>query len=159
VIRPIRLGLVAVVALLALPAIVIAAPDGTADVRFGNPETGSPFPPPDHDRSFNAKDNIIPRTAVISADGSVTYTLEGGPHQVAVYEAGTAPEDIMLLGPGPWVNDPNGRLALSPPNFEPATSTWTTPAGTFSAPGRYLVLCNFLPHFAFANQYSWVIVK
>ena len=43
----------------------------------------------------------------------------------------------------------------------PATGTanWTTPAGTFDTPGRYLVLCNFAPHFAEFGMYGWVDVK
>jgi plastocyanin len=162
-VRARRIGIVAAAAAaLALPAAVVALPDGSATVRFGN-DVGSPYPPPEHDASGNAKDNLVPRTVTIAAGGAVTYEIAGaqvsGPHQPAVYAAGTEPEDIALLGPGPWVNDPDGRVALGPPNFAPATLTWTTPAGTFATPGKYLVLCNFLPHFAFANMYGWVIVK
>ena len=155
-----RLALAATAAALAVPAAVLATPDGTATVKFGN-DVGSPFPPPEHDASGNAKDNVVPRTVTLAAGGSVTYEMTpptvSGPHQVAVYGPGTEPEDIALLGPGPWVNDPDGRIALGPTNF--TTLTWTTPAGTFATPGRYLVLCNFLPHFAFGNMYGWVIVK
>lgn len=156
--RP-RIAVVALAAALAVPTLVVAAPDGSADVRFGNEAAGSPFPPPDgHDRSFNAKDNMIPRTVTIAAGGSVGFAIEGF-HQAAVYAPGTTPGDIDVLGPGPFVNDPDGLLALGPLNVPPATQTWTTPAGTFSAPGRYLILCNFAPHFEFARMYGWVIVK
>ena len=146
------------VAALAVPAIVAAAPDGSADVRFGNPTAGSPFPPPDHDRSFNGMDNLIPRTVSISAGGTVSYLIDGF-HQPTVYRAGTEPEDIAIVGPEPFVNDPDGRVAMGPLNLPPGTQTWTTPAGTFATPGRYLVLCNFTPHFAFAKMYGWVNVK
>jgi hypothetical protein len=153
-----RVALVVVLGVLAVPALVAAAPDGSANVRFGNEGTGSPFPPPDHDRSFNAYDSLVPRTVVISRGGSVTYAMQGF-HQPAVYEPGTTPADIEILGPEPWVNDPDGRVALGPLNVPPATTSWTTPPGTFAAPGRYLVLCNFMPHFAFASMYGWVEVK
>ena len=83
-----------------------------------------------------------------------------GIHQPAVYEAGTTPGDIDLVGPVPFVNDPQGRLALAPAvNAATGTATWTTPAGTFDTPGRYLVLCNFAPHFAEFGMYGWVEVK
>ena len=153
-----RVALAVVLGVLAVPAIVAAAPDGSATVKFGNEATGSPFPPPDHDRSFNAYDSLVPRTVAISAGGSVTYTMEGF-HQPMVYEPGTTPDDIDIVGPEPFVNETDGLVAAGPLNVPPATTTWTTPPGTFSEPGRYLVLCNFMPHFAFARMYGWVIVK
>lgn len=145
-------------AALIVPAVVGAGPDSSATVRFGNPDAGSPFPPPDgHDASSNAKDNLIPRTAVISAGGTVTFNIAGF-HQPAVYQAGTTPGDITVptFPPNLFVNDPDGRLALGPVNAPPATSSFQQ---TFSTPGRYLVLCNITPHFAFFNMYGWVIVK
>ena len=98
------------VALLA-PA-VLAGPSTTATVRFGNDDVGSPFPPiTDHDQSGNGKFNLIPREVTIAAGGRVTYDIfvRFGIHQPAVYEAGTTPDDIHLVGPFPFVNDPQGR--------------------------------------------------
>jgi hypothetical protein len=142
---------------------VLAGPDTSATVRFGNDEVGSPFPPiTEHDESGNGKFNLIPRTVAIADGGSVTYDIlvRFGIHQPVVYEAGTTPDDIDLLGPFPFVNDPMGRLAVGPAvNAAAGTGTWTTPAGTFDDPGRYLVLCNFAPHFAEFNMYGWVDVK
>ena len=156
--RSTRIAVAVVLGLLAIPTIVIAAPGNSADVRFGNPTVGSGFPPPSgHDASFNGQDNLIPRTAVISAGGSVTYHVDGF-LQTAVYRAGTKPGDVAPLGED-FIDNPNGRIALGPLNFPPGTTDWTTPAGTFSAQGRYLVICNFLPHFLFANMYGWVEVK
>lgn len=152
--------LLAVAAVLIVPAVVAADPDSSATVRFGNPDAGSPFPPPafEHDSSSNARDNLIPRTSVISAGGNVTFDVAGF-HQPAVYEAGTAPGDINVPPfPVPFnlfIDDPNGRLALG----APVPGPWTPPANTFDTPGRYLVLCNVTPHFAFFNMYGWVIVK
>jgi len=138
----------------------MAGPDSTATVSFGTLDTGSPFPR-GHDSSFNVGENLVPRTVVISEGGSVTFEIDGF-HQVAVYKAGTTPDDITVpaFPPNLFINDPNGRVALGPLNAAPpATTSWTTPAGTFSTPGRYLVLCNVTPHFAVAKMYGWVEVK
>ena len=155
------LGALLVVAVgLLVPAVVAAGPDESATVQFGNPNAGSPYPPPafEHDSSSNARDNLIPRTSVISAGGNVTFNVAPG-HQPAVYEAGTTPDDINVPPfPVPFnlfINDANNRLALG----APVPGEWTPPAGTFDEPGRYLLLCNFTPHFSFFNQYGWVIVK
>jgi hypothetical protein len=150
--------LVAVLAL-ALPAGSAAAPPQTATLRFGNPDVGSPFSPVSgHDRSSNAKDNLVPRTVVISQGGQVTFDIQGF-HQVAIYQAGTRAEDITVPASGLFVNDPTGRIAFGPLNRPPSTTSWTAPAGTFSTPGRYLVICNVVPHFAEFNMYGWVIVQ
>ena len=156
---------VAIVALtlFGLPAGEATALESTATVQFGRPDTGSPFPPPSgHDQSSNAKDNLTPRTVVIAAGGSVTFEIAGF-HQPAIYQAGTTPADIVpTTAPTPppgRVNDPNGRLALAPLNIPPATTSWTSPAGTFAEPGRYLVICNIRPHFVTFEMYGWVIVQ
>ena len=161
-----------VLVLLAVPLVVIATPPTDAHVHFGDENAGSPFDP-DHDQSFHAVDKMVPRTVVISQGGSVTFSITP-PHQVAIYEPGTTPNDINLhpdflddlAVPFPPFNIPDiiinyteGRVALSdPPNFFGHTE-WTTPEGTFDEPGRYLVICTILPHFAAANMYGWVIVK
>jgi plastocyanin len=145
------------------PAVVAAGPDESAGVRFGNPDAGSPYQPPVffHDSSSNATDNLIPRTVAISAGGNVTFTVAGF-HQVAIYRAGTQPEDITVPAfPGPpqnlFINDPTNRLALqAAPGVQ---GPYTPPAGTFATPGRYLILCNITPHFAVDKMYGWVIVK
>src|SRR6185503_1246145 len=93
-----RVGGALLVAALAVvvPAAVMAGPDGAAGVDFGNPDVGSPNqvgPPPIviHDASINAQFNLVPRTVVIAAGGTVTFTVGGPtdrrppvPHQVAV---------------------------------------------------------------------------
>ena len=154
-------GLLVVAAVgLIVPAVVAAGPDGSGGVRFGNPDAGSPYQPPAffHDSSSNATDNLIPRTSVISAGGNVTFSIAGF-HQVAVYRAGTQPEDITVpaFPPNLFINDPTNRLALGP--AAGTQGPWTPPAGTFSTPGRYLILCNVTPHFAVDSMYGWVIVK
>ena len=160
--RRFAIGLVLGVTALALLApAVLAGPDASATVRFGNDDVGSPFPPiTEHDNSGSGKFNLIPRTVAISQGGTVTYDIfvRFGFHQPMVYAVGTTPEDIE--GGFPFLNDTGGLLATGP--AVPAaqgTATWSTPAGTFDEPGRYLVLCNFAPHFEEFDMYGWVQVK
>jgi plastocyanin len=145
---------------LAVPA-VLAGPGSSATVRFGNDDVGSPFPPiTDHDQSGNGKFNLIPRTVTIARGGSVTYDIliRFGFHEPKVYDVGTTPDDIQ--GGFPFIDDNDGLLASGPRvGSATGTATWTTPAGTFDEPGRYLVLCNFEPHFAEFGMYGWVQVK
>ncbi len=144
----------------------------TVTVRFGFNEHGSPFPPQvGHDHSSQAKDVLIPRTVVIARGGSVSYAVDEV-HQVAVYRPGTEPEDITVGGstlesvdlgfgivlPEFRINDPNGRIALSPPQAL-VDQTWTTPPGTFDEPGHYLVICTSVPHFILNTMYGWVVVN
>jgi hypothetical protein len=157
-------GVVLVGGLALLAPAVLAGPDTSATVRFGNDDVGSPFPPiTDHDQSGNGKFNLIPRTATIAQGGNVTYDIlvRFGIHQPALYAAGTTPDDIEVQA-FPFVNDPTGRLALGtmvgpPAPGTAATGTWTTP--TLNQPGRYLVLCNFAPHFEEFGMYGWIEVK
>ncbi len=167
-----------VVLVLAFPFAVSAAPPTHAHVHFGDENAGSPFPPEqEHDRSFHATDKMVPRTVVISQGGSVTFNITP-PHQIAIYGPGTLPEDINLhpdylddlvlpsppfppetIIPDILINDPVGRVALSPDVNFFEHMEWTTPAGTFDEPGRYLVICTILPHLVEADMYGWVIVK
>ena len=119
-----------------------------ASVQFGQPNVGSAFPPAEaHDHSFNAKDNLVPRTVVIDVGGTVTYQTFGV-HQVAIYKPGTEPSDIdttMVTNPGggcppiPLINDPNNRLAVL--GAQPCGGRTTAPSYTFTKPGKYLVIC------------------
>jgi hypothetical protein len=139
-------------------------------VKFGQNEHGSPFDPPlGHDHSTQAKDLLIPRTVVIPVGGQVTFEIDPF-HRVNVYRPGTAPSDIDVTKlinfvsgpvfiPNFVIDDPTGRIAQSPPFQFAIDQTWTTPLGTFNAPGRYLIICNFLPHFVDNDMYGWVIVQ
>jgi hypothetical protein len=156
-------GALGVAAFALLVPAVLAVPGTSATVRFGNDDVGSSFPPiTEHDESGNGKFNLIPRTVTIPIGGRVTYDIlvRFGIHQPAVYEAGTTPDDIDLQGPFPFINDPGGRIEMGPAvNVATGTGTWTTAPATFDKPGRYLVLCNFTPHFAEFDMYGWVNVK
>jgi len=139
-------------------------------VEFGRNEHGSPFDPAaGHDRSSQAQDLLIPRTVVIPVGGQVTFEIDPF-HRVNIYRPGTAPSDIdesklidfvsgPVFIPKFVIDDPNGRIAQSPPFQFAIDQTWTTPLGTFNVPGRYFVMCSFLPHFAENDMYGWVIVK
>ena len=141
-----------------------------AHVQFGIDEHGSPFPPQDeHDASGHARDHVYPREVVIARGGRVVFDIDEV-HQVAVYKPGTEPSDIRVnqttledVNLGPFtlpkfrINDPNNRIVLGPPQ-QLFPQHWTTPAGTFANPGRYLVICTTLPHFVGANMWAWVTV-
>jgi plastocyanin len=152
--------LAAVAAVLVVPAAVFAVPDGSASVSYGNLNIGTQdrFPPPtDHDASFKGYDKIFPHSVVISAGGTVDFDVFGF-HQVAVYEPGVTPDDIDVPPFPPesniFINDGDGLLFAGPP-----TVSISSPPGAFATPGKYLMICNVTPHFAFANMYGWVIVK
>jgi len=126
--------------------------------------TGSPFSPAaDHDRSFNAKDNLVPRTLVINRGQSVTYHVNGV-HWPAVYQTGIDDEDLNTTAvPAPGcpsgtrVNDPTGRL-FQTTNCVPNGTLVTVPASVFTTPGRYLVICQIHPHFV-NGMYGWIQVQ
>lgn len=143
------LSLLAVGALVPL-TVLAGGPPSDATVLFGVDGVGSPFPR-SHDESDESKDRLQPGTSVISVDGEVWFDNAGGRHQVAIYDAGITPEDITITGPGPWVNDGADRLALG---NESEDLTYQ-----FTEPGRYLVICNFAPHFDGREMYGFVIVK
>jgi plastocyanin len=134
-----------------------------AIIQFGQSDVGSPFPPgSEHDQSAHAKDNLVPRSVVIEQGGTVTFQVPAGAHQIAIYAPGTEPDDIdttnlLALCPGPaprLINDPANRLALI---THACGSSWQAQY-TFDTPGRYLVICAFLPHFE-VGMFGWVEVR
>jgi plastocyanin len=142
----------------------------SATIDFGRDTLGSPFPPSQtpHDQSGHSRDSLFPQEVVIDKGGTVTFVMgASGVHEVAIYEPGTSPKDIntQLLElppppppcpPVPTINDPNHRIKiLSDQVCEGGSSA---PTWTFSQPGRYLVICTFLPHFQ-AGMYGWVTVR
>ncbi|HEX5216009.1 MAG TPA: plastocyanin/azurin family copper-binding protein [Vicinamibacterales bacterium] len=136
----------------------------SATVQFGNDSVGSPFPPPSgHDQSGHGRDNLIPRTVVIDKGGTVTFKIVAPIHQVAIYRDGVEAADIntALVAPkapcpAVYINDPTNRLAvLAEP---PCKGGSSNPTYTFNTPGRYLVICTFVPHFA-VGMYGWVEVR
>jgi plastocyanin len=147
-------------------------------MQFGQANVGSPFQPgSEHDQSAHAVDNIVPRTVVIAVNGTVTFNLPRSVHQINIYKPGTQPEDVdVSIGnrttlashagcgaglPAPLVNAPiiigsggaNFEAAIPVPCLEATQRSYT-----FTQPGRYLVICAFLPHFQ-VGMYAWVEVK
>ena len=137
----------------------------SATVKFGNPLAGSPFPPAEeHDQSPHAADNLIPRTVVIDQGGTVTFQAVNI-HQIAIYQPGKEPEDIdtdpTIAMPCPGlppfrINDPIGRIAINGSN--PTGCGPRIYTHTFDEPGKYLVICEVLPHFG-VGMYGWVVVR
>jgi plastocyanin len=139
----------------------------SATIDFGRDQLGSPFPPPSgHDASGHSRDSLFPREVVIDKGGTVTFVMgASGVHEVAIYEPGTTPADInaSLLEPPsptcppvPLINDPNHRIAVVSDQVCEGGSP--APTWTFTAPGRYLVICTLLPHFQ-TGMYGWVTVR
>ena len=146
---------------------VPAASTLSATIEFGRDDLGSPFPPPSgHDQSGHSRDSLFPREVVIDKGGTVTFVMgASGIHEVAIYEPGTSPKDIntSLLDPPaatcppvPTINDPNHRITILSDQVCEGGSPH--PSYTFTAPGRYLIICTFLPHFEDA-MYGWVTVR
>ena len=135
-----------------------------ATVLFGNDTTGSPFDPGSgHDASGHARDTLVPNTVVIKSGGTVTFKV-GFVHQVAIYAPGKGPEDVNTSALDfvsgcfgvPLIIDSTGRI-----NTPPAQPCMGGPASvsyTFNQPGKYLVICTFLPHFQI-KMYGWIVVK
>jgi plastocyanin len=142
----------------------------TATVVFGNDSVGSHFPPPSgHDASGNARDNLIPQTVVIDKGGTVTFKMGfAGVHQVAIYKPGVEPEDIDTsivkfpptppCPPVPIINDPTDREVFLGTQICQSGASVSTLQYKFDRPGKYLVICAFLPHFN-SRMYGWVIVR
>jgi len=138
----------------------------SATIDFGNGALGSDFPPvPPHDQSGHADDSLFPREVIIDKGGTVTFVMSGGVHQVAIYSPGKGPKDInenALTGsvsgcpPVPLINDSNQRLAVLSDQVCHGGSH--APSYQFNNPGRYLVICTFLPHFQ-VGMYGWVTVR
>jgi len=139
----------------------------SATVRFGNDSVGSPFPPPSgHDQSGHGRDNLIPRTTVIDQGGTVTFVLGGPVHQVSIYKDGTSVDEVSRAGaapkagcgPAPYIpgtGDPNLVAVLGQPLCAGGAPTVSY---TFQRPGRYLVICAFIPHLN-VGMYGWVEVR
>lgn len=147
----------------------VGDPLGSATVSFGGWMTTpvldrfKAIPPP----SANHHE-LLPNVATIRAGGYVNYIISGL-HVVAVYDDGTKPGDIntAVLVPGPRfgppvIDDSNRRIYRG---IDPVISSGPPPVLNldrvevvhFDKPGRYLVICAFLPHFQ-EGMYGYVEV-
>jgi hypothetical protein len=113
---------------------------------------------------------LDPERTVLRRGGSVTFEVSPF-QQLAIYEPGTALEDIRFeketlrpISIGPFtitnfqVDDPTRRLELSPPPTQKGY-TWTTPADTFDRPGDYLIVSVSVPFLSLARMHGWIEVR
>jgi hypothetical protein len=101
---------------------------------------------------------VLPFESQIKAGGGVNFIISGF-HVLGVYGPGTEFEDVngslttAIPGAPPMfpqaVNDPVNRVyrGLSPWTLSPAPLLDRVEVVNFEAPGRYLVVCLFVPHF------------
>ena len=145
-----------------------------ATVRFGNDTVGSGFPTPSgHDQSGHARDNMIPRTVVIDRGGTVRFEMGGQIHQVGIFAPGTEVDDIVRTNafnkPGcppvpvaKYINpadNPTTFVAVTgAPLCDSTQADQPVQSYTFNTPGKYLVICMFIPHLDLA-MYGWVVVR
>jgi plastocyanin len=125
---------------------------------------------------------LIPHEVMIKAGGTVNYMIAGF-HVISVYGDGTRPEDIntgILVPPvgapaPPIIDDPANRVyrGIDPtampfmqgpqqqgpigPPFQPVVQD-RIEVVHFPDPGRFLVICAVLPHFA-EGMYGYVKVN
>lgn len=138
------LSVVALALLLAVPSIGLAGPPDSATMVFGRSDLGN-----DHaDRQ--AQNKIVPGSVAISAGGAVTFVMDGF-HQVAVYEPGINPTDIVPAGNRVAESGDEGVIFIGGLRADETV--------TFDEPGKYLVICNITSHFENAQMWGWVIVK
>jgi hypothetical protein len=128
---------------------------------------------------------LVPYEATVKAGGTVNFIVAGY-HLIAVYAPGIALEDInpsllatpLAVPPGPvnqgppLINDPEGRVYFGLDPRKAPLSANIFPAANaplaysqdrvevvqFPNPGRHLVICAVLPHFANDRMHGWVNV-
>jgi plastocyanin len=126
-------------------------PAPLTSVDFGNPGACPPF-----GRCPEA-DVMLPPDVTVRAGDSVRFNIRGLTHQVAIYAPGTLKEHIDLNALGGVTGTPGGgatiidsmrRVTTSPsfPFLQPAVAEWDWDTRGL-APGTYLVICTFKPHF------------
>jgi plastocyanin len=114
-----------------------------------------------------AKDDLVLRTVVIDKGGRVTFNTFGV-HELAIYDDGTEPGDIdttdLVLTPAGCPKPMGAALLIAGDTNR--IQLYSQPCGpdlrqvvhTFEEPGKYLVICAFLPHFQ-VQMYGWVVVR
>jgi hypothetical protein len=143
--------------------VAMAGPPSSATARFGNPTAAGGSNCLQGESCKNAQDNMIPRTVVISDEGTVTFEV-ARTHHVVVYPPGTSRDAIGPAGPGAFMNDTTPAPYANQYGFPtPFANPGAIPAAnftvTFTEPGKYLVVCNVRGHFQDFGMYGWVDVK
>jgi plastocyanin len=159
--------------LVALLVLGLAAPVALADgprptnatVSFGAWQTEPPFDRfPESSPGARNQHHLFPDNITIKA-GDVVNFINSGTHQLIVYDAGTAPEDIdaerTILSTGmpadtPLIDDPTHRLYRGPdPTLFPRDRSEVV---HFPTPGTYLVICGVHDHFVDDGMFGFVHV-
>ncbi len=159
--------------LIASSAVAIDDPKPAATVSFGLWQTDPPL-----DRFFGNPaggvgnhNEMVPTVATITispervSDGGVNFIISGI-HVVAIYDAGTQPEEINtnLLVPGITlgggiIDDPNKRIYRGVNETAPTGARDRVEAVHFSKPGTYLVICAIRSHFVNDGMLGFVVVE
>lgn len=134
--------------------------DPPLDRFFGNPPMGA--------RNHH---EMVPNTTTIAispervSDGGVNFIISGN-HVLAIYDAGTQPEEINtnLLVPGITIgggviDDPNKRIYRGVNETAPTGARDRVEAVHFSKPGTYLVICAIRSHFVDDGMFGFVVVE
>jgi hypothetical protein len=116
-----------------------------------------------------ANHHVLPGTIHVRTGGVVNFNVAGF-HQIFVYNPGKGPEDVVPNAnqAALFIDDLTdlyyrGLLpAGGPPPGIPVTTSPSNALNrlesvSFSAPGRYLVICNVAPHFR-DGMWAWIIV-
>ncbi len=117
---------------------------------------------PNNSPRFQNHHEVIPYQSRIKAGSSLTFAV-AGLHQVIVYGDGTQPEDIDTAStvpgtaiPVPLIADAdNRRFRGLDPTLQPQDRVEVV---RFLEPGRYLLVCGVLSHFAQDGMYGFVTV-
>ena len=98
----------------------------------------------------SANHHVLPANIKVQVGGVVNFVVAGF-HQVAVYNNGVLPENLVIPAGGLFIDDANNRyyLGLSPivPQAGLSNAQNRVESVSFAQPGKYLVICNVRGHF------------
>jgi hypothetical protein len=106
---------------------------------------------------------VIPDSFRVKRNGVVHFMVAGF-HQIAVYERGTVPEDIMVPDDpaNQFIDDQNNLIFLGQSPTTPiedfSNARNRVESVSFARDGNYLVICNVRSHFL-AGMYAIVRVR
>ena len=113
-----------------------------------------------------ANHHVLPQTIRVKTGGVVNFVVAGF-HQIFVYDPGMTPESLVVPVSGTFINDtfnlyytgilPAGGSSNIPATVNPSNASNRVEPVSFSAPGKYLVICNVRGHFL-NGMWEYVIV-
>lgn len=112
-------------------------------------------------------DELSPKTVIIKQGGAVNFIISGL-HNVAIYDDGTKPEDIIIGGvfppltgaAGGIIDDPTNRIyrGFNPNSIPNNHQRDRVEVVNFAQPGTYLVICGVVNHFVNEDMFGYVRV-